>query len=82
MNVLPGEGDINKQPVFVDAAAGDLHLAAGSPAINSGADLSSLVSTDIEGNTRPSFRGFEMGAYEYLEPSGSIRVLDWNEVAH
>lgn len=80
-DVSPGEGDINKHPIFVDQTAGDLRLAAGSPAINAGRDLSGLVTTDILGNTRPSFRAYEIGAFEYMEPSGSLRVLKWDEVA-
>ncbi|HBE72023.1 MAG TPA: hypothetical protein DDW52_28120 [Planctomycetaceae bacterium] len=73
--------EIEKQPIFVNATQGDLHLAAGSPAINSGQDLSAIASTDIEGNARPSFRQFEMGAYEFMENAGSLRVLEWAEQA-
>ena len=80
-NTGAGTGEINDFPFFVDAAEGDLHLAAGSPAINAGDDLSVITSTDLDGNQRPSFRGFEMGAYEYMQPGGSLRVLSWDEVA-
>tara|TARA_R110002049_G_scaffold27321_2_gene94125 strand:+ start:240125 stop:243256 length:3132 start_codon:yes stop_codon:yes gene_type:complete len=81
VNTTPGDGDIEKDPIFLDPAAGDLHLAAGSPAINAGTDLSDVVIADIEGNERPSFRQFEMGAYEFTDAAGSLRVLDWDEVA-
>lgn len=81
LNTTAGHGEINEPPFFVDAAAGDYHLTSGSPAINSGADLSAWVAIDLDGNVRPSFRGFEMGAYEYMEPGGSLRVLKWDEVA-
>ncbi|MGB7345740.1 MAG: right-handed parallel beta-helix repeat-containing protein [Pirellulaceae bacterium] len=80
-NTQAGTGDINKDPIFVDRYAGNVRLAAGSPAINSGIDVSGLVSTDMEGNARPSFRAYEMGAYEYTNANGSLRVLDWDEVA-
>ncbi|MEZ6089165.1 MAG: NosD domain-containing protein [Pirellulaceae bacterium] len=76
-----GPGEINKAPVFANVQAGDIRLAAGSPAINAGMDLSTIVNSDIEGNKRPSYRRYEMGAYEYMEPSGSLRVLHWDEVA-
>ncbi|WP_182865739.1 right-handed parallel beta-helix repeat-containing protein [Rhodopirellula sp. JC639] len=81
-NSGPGIGEVNDPPQFVDPGGGDFHLAMGSPAINSGLDLSGLVSIDLDGNPRPSFQGYEMGAYEFMEPSGSIRVLNWDEVAH
>nr|WP_143547834.1 right-handed parallel beta-helix repeat-containing protein [Rhodopirellula sp. SM50] len=81
VNSSVGIGETNDPPLFADPATGDFHLSMGSPAINSGTDLSGLVSIDLDGNARPSFQGFEMGAYEFMEPSGSIRVLKWDEVA-
>lgn len=74
-----GAGETTKNPRFVNAAAGDYRLAVGSPAINAGADLSAFVSTDIDGNARPAFRVFELGAHEYVERNGSLRVLEWAE---
>ncbi|MCA9125970.1 MAG: right-handed parallel beta-helix repeat-containing protein [Planctomycetales bacterium] len=82
VNELPGENEIEKQPIFLDPAAGDLHLAAGSPAINVGLDLSEVSVSDIEGNARPSFRNFELGAYEFTDKAGSLRILDWEEKAN
>ena len=81
VNTTAGEAEIQKDPVFKNSAKGDFRLAAGSPAINSGTDLSLVSKIDIDGNSRPSFRQFEMGAYEYTEASGSLRVLQWNEKA-
>lgn len=80
-NVSVGANDIDKQPVFVNAPARDYRLNSGSPAINSGTDLSHLVSTDLDGNSRGSFGGFEIGAYEYMNPSGSVRIVQWEEIA-
>ncbi|MEO1526867.1 MAG: right-handed parallel beta-helix repeat-containing protein [Planctomycetota bacterium] len=80
-NTAPGIDELSKDPGFVDVAQGDLRLASGSPAINAGLDLSQWIANDIEGHARPSFKGFEMGAYEYLKPDGSIRVIKWDEVA-
>lgn len=82
VNELPGLNEIEKDPIFVDPIAGDFHLASGSPAINAGTDLSSLTVTDYDGNARPAFRQFEMGAFEYTSEEGSLRVLDWDEKAH
>lgn len=71
--------ELLKKPHFVDAFSNDYHLAVGSPAINSGADLSAQFSGDLDGNTRPSHGAFEIGAYEYTNSQGSYRVLDWQE---
>lgn len=81
VNETAGLHEIEKKPIFVDPLKGDLHLAAGSPAINAGMDLSHISKSDIEGNARPSFRQFEMGAYEFTEHAGSLRILDWAEQA-
>lgn len=72
--------ELLKNPRFVDAAANDFHLAKGSPAINSGADLGVILPTDLDGNSRPSSKVFEIGAYEYMSPNGSVRVLEWREI--
>ncbi len=79
VNATAGLHEIEKEPIFADPLKGDLHLAAGSPAINAGLDLSGISTTDIEGNQRPSFRQFEIGAYEFTENAGSLRILDWEE---
>lgn len=53
--------------LFVDPAANDYHLKAGSPAIDHGSALSDVL-TDLEGNPRPAGAGYDIGAYE-LQPS-------------
>ena len=50
-------------PGFVNAAANDFHLAAGSPAIDVGA-LETEDPFDLDGCARPRGAGFDMGAYE------------------
>lgn len=82
VNTSANANEIQKQPIFLNRAAGDLHLDAGSPAINAGQDLSASTVSDIEGNPRPSFGQFEMGAYEYMQNGGSLRVLNWAELAN
>jgi PKD repeat protein len=58
---IPGEdpvdpanfpGVLDADPLFVSQADGDLHLAAGSPAIDSGDNTVVVVTTDIDGNQR------------------------------
>jgi len=50
--------------VFVDPAAKDFRLKAGSPAIDAGANLPD-VPTDLAGNPRPAGSAFDVGAYEF-----------------
>ncbi len=57
-----GDGNINADPQYINAANGDLHLQAGSPCIGA-ADPAAAPETDIEGNVRDGEP--DMGAYEY-----------------
>ena len=50
-------------PLFVNAAAHNFQLTAGSPAIGAGTSIGAPT-TDINGNTRPQGR-YDIGAYEY-----------------
>lgn len=70
---------IMKSPRFVNPTTRDFRLTSGSPAINAGTDASDTVVVDILGNRRPSFGAWELGAYEFVEKSGSLRVLKWQE---
>ena len=81
VNATPGNGDVIKPPRFVDYAEGDYRLASGSPAINAGTSAGRLTSTDIDGLSRPMFDAYEIGAYEYARKSGSVRILNWGELA-
>ena len=63
---LTGTGNINADPLFVDAAAGNFQLAAGSPAIDA---AQAGITTDITGIARPQGAATDMGAYEYVAPA-------------
>lgn len=64
-----GAGTINRtgnlwgNPNFVNAAAGDYHLDHGSPAIDAG--VNSSISVDADGQARPHYGGYDLGADEW-----------------
>jgi hypothetical protein len=57
----PIDGVSNADPQFVNAAAHDYHLAAGSPAIDKATTGPAL---DFEGDPRPNGSGYDLGADE------------------
>ncbi len=59
-----GAGNINSNPLFVDAVNGDLHLQETSPCIDTGT-ADGAPADDIIGNPRPAGSGYDMGAYEH-----------------
>ena len=80
----PGEGNIDVDPLFIDAGNSDYRLSAGSPCIDAATDAG--VYSDIEGNIRPfDFPGvdnngelpdFDMGAYEAVAATqGKLIIL-------
>lgn len=56
---------LNVDPLFVNAAQGDLRLQACSPAINAGINSANTGLTDLDGNDRIVNTTIDMGAYEY-----------------
>ena len=58
----PGTGNINLDPLFVDAPD-DYRLASGSPCRNTGAS-NGVPADDLEGKQRPQGAGYDMGCYE------------------
>jgi hypothetical protein len=68
-------GNIDADPRFANVVGGDSHLTATSPAIDAGSDLAPLLpSTDLDGTPRPCGWGHDMGAYEYVPPTGCARA--------
>ena len=61
-------------PSFVNAAAGDFHLQAGSVAINAGVTLA-LVTDDFDRLSRPQGSAYCIGAYEFPAGSPPVNVL-------
>ena len=58
-----GTGNIDSDPLFVDAVNGDYHLQAGSPCIDAGTSTDA-PSDDIDGDERPQGFGIDIGADE------------------
>lgn len=65
----PGTGNINADPLFVNAATGDLHLKLGSPCLGKGTP-SGAPATDMADNPRPDPPS--MGAYELAAVPATI----------
>lgn len=65
-NDLPGgEGCIEADPLFVDAAAGDFRLATNSPCVDTGTNSAWMIGeTDLDGNPRIVNDIVDMGAHE------------------
>ncbi|MBI9077862.1 MAG: hypothetical protein JEZ02_20860, partial [Desulfatibacillum sp.] len=64
--------DINNDPLFVDAEAGDYHLLDSSPLVDSlkpsASDISSIAfpENDLDNNSRPLGGNYDPGCYETL----------------
>jgi hypothetical protein len=80
-NPLSGHGNITNNPSFVDAAGGNFQLKCGSPCIDTGTDLSAIITNDLVGNLRPldgngdGIAKFDIGAYEYNPAIDTIPVI-------
>lgn len=77
----PGAGNIDSDPLFVDAASNDLHLTYPSPCRNTGHNAAAVTTADFEGDARVTYGTVDMGADEFhphlyytgdATPGGSI----------
>lgn len=74
LNPNLSDGNLSVDPLFVNAAGGDLHLKGISPVINAGANNApNLPLTDLDGNLRIAFGAVDMGVYEaQIIPPGPV----------
>lgn len=68
-----GTGNINANPLFVNAAARNYRLQFGSPCIDA-ASATYAPDDDIRGVARPVGAGYDIGAYEYNGLNISINI--------
>ncbi|QMW01120.1 choice-of-anchor Q domain-containing protein [Spirosoma foliorum] len=71
-----GTGNINADPLFVDATNGNYRLLRNSPCINTGDPASTTAnvsSTDLVGSSRIFGGRIDMGAYEFI-PYADLRM--------
>jgi len=57
---------INDNPNFVNVGAFDFQLQIGSPCVDVGKNVSTVVARDILGVPRPQGLAYDIGAYEYV----------------
>ena len=75
----PGEGNLDADPLFVDAGSGNFRLTLGSPCVDAGSDplVPAGITTDLDGSPRivdgnlDGILTVDMGAYE-LQGSGLL----------
>jgi hypothetical protein len=58
--------------LFVNPSAADLHLKSTATAVIDQAPALSSVTNDIDGNSRPTGAGYDIGADEYIPTEGDI----------
>jgi predicted outer membrane repeat protein len=81
-----GAGNIDTDPLFVDAPGGDYELQPNSPAVNTGSATApglAGIATDLAGKSRFIDGTVDMGAFEVLTPTvtwtGADDGLNWTD---
>ena len=81
-SVVEGPGNINADPLFVDALAGNYHLSADSPCVDAGDPEfeSGEGERDVDGDPRVLNDRIDMGADEYDLDCNSNNVPDAQDI--
>ena len=69
-----GNNNITGNPTFKNTGAAPFALAAGSPCINTGTNVTTWMvgKVDLLGNPRMLSSRVDMGAYEFVPPLGTM----------
>lgn len=68
--------NISANPTFKDTAKGDYRLLPGSPAVNKGQSQTWMDdAVDLDGNSRISMAGVDIGCYELPAPAGTVILI-------
>ncbi|MEJ2722644.1 MAG: right-handed parallel beta-helix repeat-containing protein, partial [bacterium] len=72
-----GGGNIDGDPLFVDAPGGNVRLSLESPVIDAGNNAApNVTATDYDGNPRIVGAAIDMGAFEFACPAASRIFVD------
>jgi len=71
---IPGQGNINSLPQFVNAAGGNYRLRSDSDCIDAGDNsaVPASMTMDIDGNPRITNTTVDIGAYEFIENASIV----------
>jgi predicted outer membrane repeat protein len=72
-----GGGNIDDDPNFYSASAGNYHVRLSSPCVDSGTS-SNAPAYDLDGFARPQSGGYDMGCYEFADTDND-QIADWWE---
>jgi uncharacterized repeat protein (TIGR01451 family) len=72
--IATGTLNLRGAPDFLNAGGGDYHIGPDSAALDAGVDAG--VTIDMDGETRPAGRGFDIGADELLAALQVFKVAD------
>jgi hypothetical protein len=72
---FPGDGNIDADPLFADAAAGDYHLTAASPAVGAGTDGSDMGCFPYEGPPPVEFLRGDGNGDRFVDLSDAVAIL-------